>query len=200
METIVTPGEIISENASKVSNAFIQNGRTYSNVLGIYKSDSNEIIPLEGAWEPRVDDSVVGIVTEVKPKVYIVDVSYFGNGLIIPGKYENYEFKIGDVVNAVINDIEGKKTIILKDPQQLKGGNVINIRPKKIPRVIGKKSTMIKQIADSTGTHIVVGMNGMIWINGVNAPLATKALLKIENEAHVKGLTDVIKRFLEEAK
>lgn len=198
MRNIVTPGDIVSESPVRIRNTYISNGKTYSKVLGIL--EDKEVVPLEGSWTPRIDDSVVGIVSEVKPKVYIIDLSYFGKGLLIPGKYDNYEYNIGDVINAIIKDVEGKKTIILQEPKILEGGAVLSIKPKKIPRVIGKKSTMIRQIADATGSHIVVGMNGLVWLSGGNVALATEALLKIEREAHLHGLTDMIKNFLDERK
>lgn len=199
MREIVTPGDMVSEKAVREPNTYIYEGKTYSKVLGI-KDEKNQIIPLEGVWNPRVDDSIIGIVSEVKAKVYIIDISYFGRALLIPSKFDNYEFETGDVINAIIKDVEAKKTIILTEPQKLIGGTILSIKPKKIPRVIGKKSTMIRQIADATGTHIVVGMNGLIWLNGGNLILATEALLKIEREAHLSGLTDTIKNFLDEKK
>lgn len=200
MREIVTPGEVVWETPIRSNNTYISNGKTYSKVLGMKDSTANDVIPLAGAWSPRIDDSVVGIVSGVKAKVYIIDLSYFGKALLIPGKYDNYEFKIGDMLSAIIKDVEGRKTIILKDPQQLKGGTLLNIKPKKIPRVIGKKSTMIKQVAELTGSHIIVGMNGLVWLNEGNIGLAVRALLKIEREAHTQGLTEAIKEFLEQNK
>ncbi|MDE1871565.1 MAG: hypothetical protein KGI06_05000 [Candidatus Micrarchaeota archaeon] len=200
MREIVAPGEIVWETPVRSQNTYISNGKTYSKVLGMKDSAANDVIPLAGSWSPRIDDSVVGIVSEVKAKVYIIELSYFGKALLIPSKYDNYELREGDMLSAIIKDVEGRRTIILKEPQPLKGGTLLNIRPKKIPRVIGKKSTMIKQIADITGTHIVVGMNGLVWLNGGNTALAVKALLKIEREAHMQGLTEAIKIFLEQNK
>jgi exosome complex component RRP4 len=200
MRNIITPGEIVSETVLRRENTFVANGKTYSRVLGILDEKTSDVIPLEGAWMPRVEDSVVGIISEAKVKVYLVDLSYFGRALIIPSKFDHYEFVEGDVVNAIIKDVEGKKTIILKDPRKLENGTILAIKPRKIPRVIGKKSTMIRQIADATGSHIVVGMNGLIWLSGGNVALATEALLKIEKEAHLTGLTDIIKNFLTEQK
>ena len=197
---IVTPGEVVAERKMRARNAFAQNGMTYSSVLGIRDSDSNEIIALEGVWDPRPEDSVVGIVSEDRGKVYIIDLSYFGRAILVPGKYDKYELKPGDIINAIIKDIEGKKTVVLKDARVLKGGTILGIKPKKIPRVIGKKSTMIRQIAEATGSHIVVGMNGLIWIDGGNMQLATDTLLKIEREAHLSGLTETIKKYLDENK
>ena len=83
------------------------------------------------------------------------------------------------------------------EPRVLKGGMILKIKPIKVPRVIGKKSTMVKQISDSTKSQIVVGVNGVIWIQGGNAALAIEAILRIEEEAHVGGLTERIKLMLE---
>ncbi|MGD0510363.1 MAG: KH domain-containing protein [Candidatus Micrarchaeaceae archaeon] len=197
---IVTPGEIVADNKIRMHNAFSQNGKTYSSVLGIKDERTNEIVSLEGVWDPRPEDSVVGIVSEDRGKVYIIDLSYFGRAILVPGKYEKYELNPGDIINAIIKDIEGKKTVVLKDARVLKGGTILSIKPKKIPRIIGKKSTMIRQIAEATGSHIVVGMNGLIWLSGGNMQLATETLLKIEREAHLSGLTETIKNFLDEKK
>lgn len=200
MRQIVIPGDVVSESPARISNSFVQNGKTYAKVLGMYDDAEREIIPLEGSWNPRIDDSVVGVITEVRAKVYIVDLSYCGRALLIPGKYDKYEFEVGDTISALIKDVEGKSTVILIDPEPLKGGTIVAIKPKKIPRVIGKKSTMVRQIAEYTGSHIVVGMNGLIWLKGGNIALATDALLKIEREAHLSGLTDSIKKYLEDRK
>lgn len=200
MRGMIIPGDLVSESPIRMANGFIQNGKTYSKVLGIYDDSEHTIIPLEGSWIPRLDDSVVGIIMEARPKVYIVDLSYFGRALLIPGKYDKYEFEPGDMISALIKNIEGKNTIILDEPKELEGGTILCIKPKKIPRVIGKKSTMVRQIAEYTGAHIVVGMNGLIWLKDGNITLATEALLKVEREAHLSGLTDKIKNFLENNK
>ncbi|HIH49944.1 MAG: KH domain-containing protein [Candidatus Micrarchaeaceae archaeon] len=200
MRDMIIPGDMVSDKPLRIANGFIQNGKTYSKVLGVYDAAERTIIPLEGSWMPRLEDSVVGIITEARPKVYIVDLSYFGRALLIPGKYDRYEFQPGDIISALIKNIEGKNTIILEDPKPLEGGTILSIKPKKIPRVIGKKSTMVRQIAEYSGTHIVVGMNGLIWLKDGNIALATEALLKVEREAHLSGLTDTIKNFLEKNK
>lgn len=197
---MIMPGDLVSDKPMRIANGFVQNGKTYSKVLGIYDDSEHTIIPLEGSWIPRLDDSVVGIIMEARPKVYIVDLSYFGRALLIPGKYDKYEFEPGDIVSALIKNIEGKNTIILNEPKELEGGTILSIKPKKIPRVIGKKSTMVRQIAEYTGSHIVVGMNGLIWLKDGDVALATEALLKVEREAHLSGLTDKIKNFLEAKK
>ncbi|GAG12814.1 unnamed protein product, partial [marine sediment metagenome] len=50
-------------------------------------------------------------------------------------------------------------------------------------------------------TRILVGQNGLIWIQSddlKNELIAVEAIKKIEKESHISGLTDKIKQFLEE--
>lgn len=154
-------------------------------------------VPLEGAWIPRVDDLVVGIVEDSRNHVYTVNLRFFGKGLVIEGKFERRPMSIGDVIEARIKDIEDRKTVILDFPKVLRDGVVIEVKPSKIPRVIGKSDTMIRQIAESTRTRISVGNNGMVWLSGPNAKVAMDAISVIETEAQTSGLTERIRAMLE---
>jgi exosome complex component RRP4 len=197
MRHIVIPGEVISDKPLRIGNAYVESGRSYSKVLGLYDSSDREVIPLEGSWEPRIGDTVVGVVSASKNKVYEVELSYFKRSILVPGKFDRYELVYGDIIEAVIKDIEGKKTIILTDPKVLGRGTMLRIKPSKVPRVIGKQSTMVKQIIEATKSQIVVGVNGIVWMSGGDTALAIRAVLKIEGEAHVTGLTERIKHMLE---
>ena len=75
---------------------------------------------------------------------------------------------------------------------------MIGIAPSKVPRVIGKKGTMVKQINEKTNCNIIVGQNGQVWISGDEANLAARAVKKVEREAHTENLTDRISEWLEE--
>jgi exosome complex component RRP4 len=62
---------------------------------------------------------------------------------------------------------------------------------------------MLKILQDTTGCRLEVGLNGRILIRGkdpgkVNA--VVEAILLIEREAHLSGLTDKIKARLEGVK
>ena len=196
MRSIVLPGDQIDGGAERSRNTYRSGDASFSKVLGIYDESRGDVVPLEGPWMPAANDSVVGTISDVKSKLYIVDIQYFGRALLIPGKYDTYEFAAGDVLSAMVKDVEGRNTVILSDPQQLSGGVLVKVKPKKIPRIIGKKSTMVSQIAEATDTRIVVGMNGLIWISGRNVALAIEAIMKVQNEAHTSGLTNSIRDFL----
>ena len=84
--------------------------------------------------------------------------------------------------------------------RNLRGGRLIKVTPTKVPRIIGKQGSMVSMIKEKTNCRIIVGQNGIVWIEGTdsdNENLATEAILKIEKDAHTEGLTDKIKNFLE---
>ncbi len=197
MQEIVYPGDVVSETAVRMPHTYIEDGKTYSMILGFKDLASGGIVPLEGGWTPKVEETVIGIVSSERNNVYEVDVGPHYRAIIIGGKYERFSFEIGDVVEATVKDIEDGRTIILIYPKALTGGVVISIKPSKIPRLIGKNNTMINQIAQSTGSRISVGKNGMVWIKDGDVALATAAILRVEEEAHVPGLTERIKHMVE---
>ena len=121
MRRIVLPGEQISEKPIRVANGFTQGGKAYSKILGLYEDQDREVVPLEGVWEPHIGDTVVGIISESKNKVYGVDLSYFKRSILVTSKFDRYEFMYGDIVEASIKDIEGNKTIILSEPNSCTG-------------------------------------------------------------------------------
>lgn len=80
----------------------------------------------------------------------------------------------------------------------LKDGYLLEISPSKIPRVIGKKDSMISILRKESGCEIIAGQNGVIWINGAaeRIKLAIEALRYIEGHSHQSGLTDYIKNMI----
>ncbi len=197
MKDMVFPGDMLSDKPIRSSYAYVEDGKSYAMTMGTYDAASGQFVPLEGNWAPRIEDTVIGIISSERNNVYEVDLNFHGRALIIGGRFEKFSFKIGDIVEATIKDIEDKRTIILTYPRQLVGGSVLLVKPSKIPRIIGKNNTMVKQISDSTKSMIAVGKNGMIWLKGGDIALATAAIRRIETEAHVSGLTERIKNMVE---
>ncbi len=197
MRRIVLPGELLAEEPMRFDNSYMENGKTYSKVLGIYEDEKKSIVPLEGVWNPHIGDIVVGIITEVRNAVYMVDLAYFGRGILISSKYERQEYTPGTVIEAEVKNIEEKNTIILQYPKALYGGTILEVKPTKVPRIMGKANTMVSQIRDLTKTNMVVGRNGVVWMKGGNIALATSVIRQIETEAHTSGLTERIKKELE---
>ena len=60
---------------------------------------------------------------------------------------------------------------------------------------------MISMIKEMLGVELIVGQNGRIVIVGEDpykVEIAVLTIRKIESEAHTTGLTDRIKKFIEE--
>jgi len=93
-----------------------------------------------------------------------------------------------------------KLNVTLKDRNlyKIKGGTVIDVEPAIVPRIIGKKGSMIGLLKKYTRTRIFVGQNGRIWIDGdlQNVETVVQAIYTIENESVSYGLTNKIEELL----
>ncbi len=196
MRKYVFPGDKLADRPFRTRGVYVEDGKTYAAVVGLYDEETGNFIPLEGVYEPQVGDVLIGIVTDLKPNGYVIDTG-LPHDAMLSNRDIREDLDVGDIVVAKVRSVDEVRNISLTDPVVLKGGKLIEISPVKIPRVIGKKGSMLAQIMDKTGSKIVVGKNGRIWISGGNEYLATKAILKIESEAHTSGLTDRIAEYLE---
>ena len=196
MRRLVLPGDIIAEKPLRLDHTIVEEGKTCSTVIGIFDEEKNSFIPLEGLWYPIPGEKVIGIVEEAKLNTDLIDVNAPYKGLII-SKFSETSMAAGDIVEATIKEIDKTGTIILSRPRVLFGGKVLVIKPSKIPRLLGKQDTMILQIIEKTKSSISVGMNGMVWIKGGDSDMATKAILRIQDESHVPGLTERISQMLD---
>ena len=50
--------------------------------------------------------------------------------------------------------------------KKLKGGGIIEVNTNKVPSIIGKQCSMVSMIKQATGCNMVVGQNGLVWIQG----------------------------------
>ena len=86
--------------------------------------------------------------------------------------------------------------------RKLEEGRIITVNAHKVPRIIGKQGSMVTMIKQYTDCRIIVGQNGVIWIQGSpeGELLSVKTIKEIEEKAHINGLTEMIKNFLENNK
>jgi exosome complex component RRP4 len=102
-------------------------------------------------------------------------------------------------VFAKVADVNEVRNVSLSFDRPLMDGELLEISPVKVPRVIGKNNSMVTLLKEKTKSDIYVGRNGRIWMRGGDVVKAQKAILKIEREAHTDGLTDRINEFLNKA-
>jgi exosome complex component RRP4 len=214
---IVLPGDFLCEKAGKRvgSGAYFEGEKVFSKVLGIPRIGENEIyvIPLAGAYIPRIGDNVIGTISSVEISGWMVDINspYIAFLPVAEGVREFVDtsrtdlsrfFDIGDIIFCSISKVTKNKTIqvSMRDigSRKLYGGIVIKINPNKIPRIIGRGGSMINIIKQKTGCEIYTGRNGIVWLRGENKAKAIEAILTIEKESHVSGLTEKIEKLLGE--
>jgi exosome complex component RRP4 len=193
MRNIVIPGDRVEGKID--ANAYPEGGAMYSMVFGIYDQRDGiaRIIPLKGKYVPQVEDYVVGVVDDAKFGGCTVDVGAPYNAFMPTRRDYNH----GDVVLAKVTEINEVKSISLGEETRLMGGDIIEISPVRVPRVIGKKNSMLNMLREKTKCDILVGRNGRVWFKGGDIMKAEEAVLLIEREAHTEGLTERVSAFLE---
>ncbi len=191
---IVTPGELIFDFPKRLSGAYIENGKTYSSVVGILSDGF--FIPLKGRYTPFPGDLIVGVVMEERFSGYLIDVNAPFQG-VLDSRDLRQEFRIGDILIARVDSIDEINNLILVEPKKLFNGEVLEVSAVTVPRIIGRNNSMIEMVRSLTKSEIFVGKNGRVFLKNGNVVLAVEAIRKISDEAHTSGLTDRIKNFLE---
>ena len=217
MRKIVLPGDLISTNPKVAgSGTYVEGGKVYSKILGLLDQTETHtrIIPLKGRYIPSIGDTVIGIVREVTANGWIVDIHCPYQAFLPiqeypnakPDKKPNEILDIGDAIIAKVLNIDPKMkvTLTMKDKicRPIRFGRIVAINPARVPRVIGKKGSMIKLLKGELDIQIIVGQNGLIWLNGDRRKIsiAEEAIYIIEEEAHTDGLTDRITEFVKRRK
>jgi exosome complex component RRP4 len=227
---IVLPGTLLAtgENLKPGLYTFKEDISIYAGLLGLFEKDTVKkgevinIIPLKGKYYPKEGDNVIGIVVRTYLFSWLVDINSFVYATLPfsnavkekrkkKRKFElnlaNY-LSVGDVIYAKIVSFDRNSPPILslkekKGLGKVTSGYLITMSPAKIPRLIGKKSSMINMIREKLGIKIIVGRNGRViaFTDDLNKiEILKKIIEKIELESHTSGLTDRIKMFLEASK
>ncbi len=196
---IVMPGDMIADSEFRAPNTYVEAGVTYATVVGVLDSEG-KYIPLENKYCPALGDIVVGIILEKRPVGYSVDINLPNSGFI-SSKETREIFELGDFFMAKVKRANEVGEADLTDVRLLPRGKVVEFPSAKVPRLIGRKSSMLALLKEQSGGDIVVGNNGFVWISETgNIPLVLRAMKIIEAKAHLSGLTDEIAAFLAKQK
>jgi exosome complex component RRP4 len=218
--SIVVPGDLIYEGKVRAGdNTYRDGGNVYATKVGLvnYSKDRVSVIALEGGYTPLVGDLVVGTVTDIELGQWLVDIDGPGDAILTVNEAIDKPFRtsldmtqildVGDVVVAKVVDLDRNRTPVLsilgRDLGRVHEGFVIRITPSKIPRLIGKKGSMINMILKETRCNVTIGQNGRILINGrgrEDEEIVERVVHKIEAEAHTSGLTNRIQEYLKAIK
>lgn len=199
---IVVPGELITAERKKLGqHVFIEDGKIYSDALGITYPDANVayVVPLVGIYLPLSDDLVVGIVERETVKGYMVGINSIYSSYISADKVRDMLSK-GSVVSAKVNSVNEINEAELFDVRVFYGGEILSVSPAKVPRIIGKNGSMLTVLKNGTGCNAVVGRNGWVWVKGGDIEKLKDAIKLIEAESHLDNLTIKVEEFLKAKK
>jgi exosome complex component RRP4 len=212
---MVIPGELVAEGPIKLGDGVYREGeKIYASIMGLldHKKDFIRVIPLAGKYIPHVGDYVIGVVIDAMFSGWEVDINSAYNGILNGRDYisdiDIFQTSLveilspGSMIFASVREITPTKKVYItmtdRGARVLRDGRLLTINPTRIPRLIGKKSSMISMIKREAQCNILVGQNGRVWLNGKPelVDLAARAVERIEKDAQTAGLTDTIKKMI----
>ncbi len=217
--SIVVPGELLAHGMDYIPSegTYRLKEDVYAQKIGLLHIEGRvlKIVALSGVYIPRRGDTIIAKVTDVSINGWVVDTNSAYRAMlsmkegttdfIKKGSDLTRYYNVGDYLLAKIINVTPQFlvdiTMIGRGLSKLSEGRVIKVNPYKVPRIIGKQGSMVSMIKQATDCRITVGQNGLVWVKGDPEMeiLAITTIRMIVEKAHIKGLTDMIKEFLEKA-
>jgi exosome complex component RRP4 len=216
---LVTPGDLLAEgDYVSGESTYEENGKIYASRLGLVDYDGRRvyIVALKAFYIPAPGDLVIGKVTETTPGGWVIDINAPHAARLRASDVVERSFKpettdlpsifdVGDLIIAkvVAYDRTRDPQLTIREPGlgKIMRGQLFEVTPTKIPRVIGRQGSMVGMIKKETGCQLTIGQNGLILISGRSPKeerLAILALQKIEAESHTSGLTDKVNELIKQ--
>jgi len=213
----VIPGDRIADgNLRPLTNVIKSGNSVFATRIGIAEvgRDGVKVIPLSGVYIPRVNDFVIGKIIDHSSLSWEVDINscfsahlpaqdVFGRDFSPARDDMSKHLAIGDMITARIIAFDRTRDPMLtlqeKDLGKIPRGDLLKISATRVPRLIGKRGSMIQTIEQATQTRVLIGQNGIVVITGRNTAgtkLAVSAIRMVEEEAHTANLTQRIKSLL----
>jgi len=214
----VIPGDVVTTGPVRLEqNVILEGNKIISTSIGISEiyDDSVKVIPLTGKYIPKINDLVIGKVISHTSLSWELDINscyvgflpaqdVFGRDFSAHADELTSKLKSGDLVAARIANFDRTRdplvTISDRDLGKIDSGDLVIISPSKVPRLIGKRGSMIQMIEMATNAAVTIGQNGWVVVSCETPEgllKAKKAIEMINEKAHVANLTDQIKDMLE---
>ena len=214
----VIPGDVVTTGPFRPEqNVILEGEKIISTTIGISEiyEDSVRVITLTGKYIPKIDDLVIGKVNSHTSLSWELDINscyvgflpaqdVFGRDFSAHADELATKLKTGDLVAARIANFDRTRdplvTISDRDLGKIDSGDLVKISPSKVPRLIGKRGSMIQMIEMATNAAVTIGQNGWVVVSCETPEgllKAKKAIEMVNQKAHVANLTDQIKEMLE---
>ena len=214
----VIPGDVVTTGPYRPEqNVVLDGNKIISTIIGISEiyDDSVKVIPLTGKYIPKINDLVIGKVSSHSSLSWELDINscyvgflpaqdVFGRDFSAHADDLTSKLKTGDLVAARIANFDRTRdpllTISDRDLGKIDSGDLVKISPSKVPRLIGKRGTMIQTSEMATNAVITIGQNGWVVVSCDNPEgllKAKKAIQMVNEKAHIANLTDQVTMMLE---
>ncbi|MEM1557059.1 MAG: exosome complex RNA-binding protein Rrp4 [Thermoproteota archaeon] len=215
---IVVPGELVGEGRFYIpgTNTLKISDRIFATTVGIVRADGKrlDVISLKSFYQPRVGDLVIGIVKEPNIAGWTVDINSPFLAFLPISEYPEKRIRLsrdnigrilenGVVITGIVKDasIFSSPVITMKGKGLgvVSSGALLNITASKVPRLIGKKGSMLSVIERATGVKLTVGQNGRIIVHSEDSNIIVKirsVIDMVERESHIYGLTERVEALL----
>jgi exosome complex component RRP4 len=214
----VIPGDVVTSGPLRPEQNVTQVGdKIVATAIGISEiyDDTVRVISLTGKYLPKISDLVIGKVKSHTSLSWELDINscyvgflpatdVFGRDFSAHADELTSKLDKGDLVAARIANFDRTRdpliTIADRDLGKIDSGELVSISASKVPRLIGKRGTMIQTIEVATGATITIGQNGWVVVSCENSDgllKAKKAIQMVDEQAHIANLTDRVKSMLE---
>ena len=216
---VTVPGELLAEGSYKAGGfTYFAEGRIYAAAVGLAEFKGGrevQVIPLKGCYIPRVGDMVIGHVVDYTLNRFIVDINsiykaslqtsgFLDKPIDLTRESIRKYYDVGDLIVAKVAsfDLTREPTLTVRERGlgRIRKGRIVEMTPAKVPRLIGRRGSMINMIKKDVGrVDIIVGQNGRILISAGKLEVEDviiEAIRKIELESHTKGLTNRVHEFI----
>ncbi len=214
---VVVPGEVLCTDMGFLpgQGTYRQGDNIHAERLGLVSVEGRNIriIPLSGKYMPKRDDIIICKVIDITLNGWRLDTNSAYSAMlglkegssdfIQRGADLKQIYDLGDYIMCQVIQVTSQKLVdvSMRGPglRKISGGRVIEVNPFKVSRIIGKQGSMISMVKQALNCNILVGQNGIIWIQGepLNEQKAITTIRKIEEESHISGLTEKIKDYLQ---
>ena len=199
---IVLPGSLLTDNNYKLGRGtYKENGKIYSSITGLvyFESEQIKVIPLKDTYSPNYGDLVIGRVTGSSYSSWSIDINSTYHGFLPTTElYDKNEPNINNIINikdmlllrvANVDEINRVKlTLRSRGLGKFNQGTIIKVKQPTIHFLSEENAFLTTMIQEYTYTDVIIGKNGLIWINGLkeNIERIIQIIELIEKEEPLK--------------